>query len=117
MDNKEIFARNLQYYMDLHKKSRRDVSHALGVSYYTFTDWIKGKKYPRMDKVELLADYFGIQKSDLIEDKSVEEKEKPVTDDGLTESQRKLIDFAKGLSDDQADKVLRLMKSIVAFDE
>ena len=117
MDIKGIFAKNLQWYMDQNGKTRRDVCDALGFNYYTFTDWIKGKKYPRMDKVEMLADYFGIQKSDLIEDKSAEEKEKPVTDDGLTESQQKLIDFAKGLSDDQADKVLRLMKSIVAFDE
>ena len=117
MDIKGIFAKNLQWYMDQNGKTRRDVCDALGFSYYTFTDWIKGKKYPRMDKVEMLADYFGIQKSDLIEDRPVEEKEKPVIDDGLTESQRKLIDFAKGLSEDQADKVLQLMKSIVAFDE
>lgn len=45
------------------------------------------------------------------------EEEKPVTEDGLTENQRKLIDFAERLSDDQAEKVLRLMQSILAFDE
>ena len=45
------------------------------------------------------------------------EEEKPVTKDGLTENQRKLIDFAEQLSDDQAEKVLRLMQSILAFDE
>lgn len=76
MDNKSIFASNLQEQMDLHNKTRRDVCDALGFSYYTFTDWVKGKKYPRMDKVEMLADYFGIQKSDLIEKKMTEETEK-----------------------------------------
>lgn len=45
------------------------------------------------------------------------EEEKPVNDDGLTESQRELIAFAMTLSEDQAGKVLQLMKSIVAFDE
>ena len=45
------------------------------------------------------------------------EEEKPVNDDGLTENQRVLIDFAKTLSDEQAGKVLQLMKSILAFDE
>lgn len=74
MDNKTIFARNLQKYMDLNGKTRRDVCDALGFSYYTFTDWVKGKKYPRMDKVEMLANYFGIQKSDLIEEKEISEK-------------------------------------------
>lgn len=74
MDNKSIFASNLQKYMDLNGKTRRDVCDALGFSYYTFTDWVKGKKYPRMDKVEMLANYFGIQKSDLIEDNDIFEK-------------------------------------------
>jgi transcriptional regulator with XRE-family HTH domain len=75
MDNKNIFARNLQMYMDSNGKSRKEVSEALGVSYYTFTDWVTGKKYPRMDKVEKLALYFGVKKSDLIEDRSQEQLE------------------------------------------
>lgn len=73
MDNKERFSRNLKYYMDLNKKSRKDVADAIGVSYFTFTDWVKGKTYPRMDKVEILAKYFGIKISDLVETKSIEE--------------------------------------------
>jgi repressor LexA len=100
--------------MDINKKSRRDVSEAIGVSYYTFTDWVNGKKYPRMDKVEKLADYFGILKSDLIEDK----KEKSVTqeDDGLTENQRILMEFAKSVPDDKAAMVLKVIQSIVESD-
>lgn len=76
MGNKNIFASNLQKYMDLNKVSRRELSNALDVSYYTITSWVNGSKYPRMDKVEMLADYFGILKSDLIEEKLTEEKEK-----------------------------------------
>lgn len=115
MNNKSIFAENLKKYMDEKNVSRRELCAALDFSYYTVSDWVNGKKYPRMDKVEILANYFGIQKSDLIEEKQVEEK--PVSDDGLTESQRVLIDFAKTLSEEQAGKILQLMKSIVAFDE
>lgn len=72
MDNKDIFASNLQKYMERNDKSRTDIAEALGISYYTVTDWVKGKKYPRMDKVERLAKYFGIKKSDLIEKKTIE---------------------------------------------
>lgn len=72
MDNKNIFASNLQRYMKLNDKTRRDISEALGVSYFTVTAWANGSKYPRMDKVEMLANYFGIQKSDLIEEKTIE---------------------------------------------
>ena len=72
MDNKEIFANNLNFYMNKNGKSRKDVSEAIGVSYFTYTDWVNGKKYPRMDKVEKLAKYFNIKISDLIEKKSIE---------------------------------------------
>ena len=72
MNNKDIFSYNLRYYMDLNGKSRKDVADAIGVSYFTFTDWYKGKTYPRMDKVELLAKYFGIKISDLVEKKTIE---------------------------------------------
>lgn len=85
MDNKNIFARNLQMYMDMNGKSRKDVSDALGVSYYTFTDWVNGKKYPRMDKVEKLAQYFGILKSDLIEERTPDHFEMQKKNDILSD--------------------------------
>ena len=69
MDNKNVFASNLKRYMEVKGKSRNDISEALGISYFTVSDWVNGKKYPRMDKVEMLANYFGVQKSDLIEKK------------------------------------------------
>lgn len=71
--------------MELKGKSRRDVCAALGFSYYTFSDWVNGKKYPRMDKVEMLADYFGILKSDLIEERTEEHREMQKKNDILTD--------------------------------
>ncbi len=70
LGNKEIMAKNIQYYMDKYGKSRQDMCDALGVKYTTFTDWVKGNSYPRIDKIELMANYFGITKADLVEDHS-----------------------------------------------
>lgn len=70
LGNKRIMAKNIQHYMELNHKSRIDMCEALGVKYTTFTDWINGNTYPRIDKIELMANYFGINKSDLIEDSS-----------------------------------------------
>ena len=75
MDNKDIFSRNLRYQMEQHNKSYQDISDALGISYFTVTSWANGSKYPRMNKVEQLAEYFGILKSDLIEEKTEEHRE------------------------------------------
>jgi len=67
LGNKEIMANNIKYYMDIAKKDRSDVCADLGIKYTTFSDWVTGKKYPRIDKIEALANYFGVEKSDLIE--------------------------------------------------
>ena len=74
--NKQIFARNLVRYIEKSGKSQKDLAEIVGVAASTFNDWCKAKKYPRIDKIELLANYFGIQKSDLIEEKLTDEKEK-----------------------------------------
>ena len=74
--SKEVFAKNLKHYMDLSEKNQKDVAEIVGVTAPTFNEWINGKKYPRIDKIQKLADYFGILKSDLIEEKMTEEKEK-----------------------------------------
>lgn len=68
LGNKKTMAQNIQYYMKLHNKTRNDICEALGIKYTTFTDWVKGNTYPRIDKIELMANYFGIEKSDLVED-------------------------------------------------
>ena len=70
LGNKKIFAENLQRYMDTKGIDRNGLSDAINVPYTTVTDWLKGKTYPRIDKIELMARYFGISKSDLIEDHS-----------------------------------------------
>ena len=69
LGNKEIFSRNLRTLMQRSGKDCNQVCEDLGFKYTTFTDWYNGNKYPRIDKIELLANYFGVLKSDLIEDK------------------------------------------------
>lgn len=69
LGNKEIFAKNLNYYMSINKKDRNDLARDLNLPYTTITSWCKGEFYPRIDKIQLLANYFSIQKSDLVEDK------------------------------------------------
>lgn len=70
MTIKEIFARNLVTNIQRNKKTQLDIAQYLQVSPAAVSAWCKGQKMPRMDKIERLANYFGIQKSDLIEDKS-----------------------------------------------
>ena len=75
-ENKKIMARNIKRYMDQKGVTNQQLCEDLGFKYTTFLDWIKAVTYPRIGKIEAMADYFGILKSDLIEEKMTEEKEK-----------------------------------------
>ena len=73
LGNKGVMAQNIKYYMNLHKKERNDICKDLGIKYTTLTDWINGKTYPRIDKIEAMAQYFGISKADLVEEQNKSE--------------------------------------------
>ena len=73
-EQKEIFQKNLLKYISTSGKMQKEIAEAIGVSPQTFNTWCQGIALPRMGKVQLLADYFHINKSDLIERKSSEEE-------------------------------------------
>ena len=68
VENREIMARNIKYYLNIKEVSAAEICEALNIKPNTFSYWVNGKSYPRIDKIELMAQYFGISKSDLVED-------------------------------------------------
>lgn len=104
--NKEVMARNLAYYVSKSGKTQKELSAIVGVATSTFNDWMRAKKYPRIDKIEILSEYFGCLKSDLIEDKT----KQPVENE-LSEVKRALIDLVEGLSESEAAVLLASLKS------
>lgn len=111
-ENKQVMAKNIRRYMEKKGVTNQQLCDALGFKYTTFLDWIKGVTYPRIGKIEAMANYFGCEKSDLIEDK----KNKPNENEGLSKNMLALIDFAKTVPEDKAEMILRVMKSIVEAD-
>ena len=104
--NKETFAKNLAYYLSLCGKEQKEVAEDIGVATSTFNDWAKGKNYPRIDKIEKLANYLGIKKSDLIEDKKITPEETK-----LTEGEKMLLDLFRQVPEDQQQLVLGMIRA------
>ena len=48
LGNKEIFAKNLKYYMDYYNKDRNKICEELNIPYTTFADWYNAVTYPRI---------------------------------------------------------------------
>ena len=68
-DIKIIFSRNLSNQLYEKNKTQADICKRLGVSSATASDWCNGKKLPRLDKIQTICNWLGIEKSDLLEEK------------------------------------------------
>lgn len=124
LGNKNIFSDNLKYYMTLYNKDRRKICSDLNLKYSTLRDWVNGNNYPRIESIELLANYFGISKSDLIEKKdnliSDIEKGAKLTEQIMSLSnndiERELLVSCTMLDPNQQQLVLNMVKELLKKD-
>lgn len=119
--SKEVFAKNLRRYMEIKGISQKELAVIVGVSAPTINEWIKSKKYPRIDKIEILSNYFGCLKSDLIEEKTEEQLNMEKKNDILTDiiltlrEDGELLDIVESLTKLDADKRTAIKSLISAF--
>lgn len=112
--NKEVFARNLSYYLKRCGRDQKEVAETVGVAPSTFNEWIKAKKYPRIDKIEILANYFGVLKSDLIEEPK---KKNSPSEPSLTEGESILLDLFRRVPEDKQELVLQMIRVALGTQE
>ena len=108
LGNKEIFAKNLAYYLEKSGRDQKEVAEVVGVAPSTFNEWMKAKKYPRIDKIEILANYFGILKSDLIE--IVSEDGYSPSEPVLTEGEKTMLELFRLIPEDRQPEALDLLR-------
>ena len=106
VENKEIFANNLSFYMEQKGVDRNTLCADLDLKYTTVRDLLKGITYPRIGKIELLANYFNINKSDLIENKISTAQ----PSDSLLEE---ITNTARKLNTDNKKIVLRMSEDLL----
>lgn len=106
LGNKEIFSRNLRRYISQSGKTQKEIAKAVGVGQSTFCDWVNGRIYPRMNKVQLLAEYFGIKKSDLVEDVNFSKSE-------ISDKQQELIDLFQQVPDEKKEFLLKMIQAAI----
>lgn len=119
--SKEVFAKNLNYHMERKGINQKELAEIVGVSAPTVNEWLKAKKYPRIDKIEILANYFGILKSDLIEEKSEEHLEMQKENNTITDvvlrmtNDSDFFDLIKTLNDLDSEKISSFKQMLSVF--
>ena len=111
---KEIFAKNLNYFMERTGTTQADICRTIGVSSATASDWCAGKKYPRTDKIQQLADLLGVRFSALTTEAGPEDYEYQLRLEALHQNSklRMLFDIQMGLKPQSLDAVTAVVKEI-----
>lgn len=97
---RKILSENLEQLMKQNNITQIELSEAIGVSQSTISNWIKEIKYPRIGKVEELAEYFNVPKSRITERQDVAKEEQDtiaahLDGDDFTEDEiKKIREFA-----------------------
>lgn len=119
LGNKKVFADNLRYYISKTGVLKKDVAKAAKVCQSTITDWLNSRSYPRMDRMQLLAEFLGVQISDLVEERSVDnkyylQKEAKMIANDLAKDPAALVMFQKfqTLSDSNKALVMAMVASL-----
>jgi len=68
-DARKIFAANLRRLLEKRGYDQVILAQHMNISSSTASDWCTGKKYPRIDRVQQLADWLGVLKSELTEER------------------------------------------------
>lgn len=68
LEQRMIFKKNINRLIDKSPYNQKEIAEQLGVSPQTLNTWTQGKAIPRMGKIQLLADFFQVDKTDLLED-------------------------------------------------
>ena len=110
--NKPVMAANIKYYMREKGVNAKELSKALDVPYTTVLSWTKAEYYPRIDKIEKMSDYFGILKSDLIED-----KQKQPAHGELSYKKREFIKRIEGMSEAQLDRLEQILALVESTEQ
>lgn len=112
---KEIFAKNLNYFMAKTKTSQADICKALGVSSATASDWCNGNKYPRTDKIQQLADLLGVRFSTLTTENGLEDYEDQQRLEALHHNPRLglLFDHSRKMKQEDVDFMIQMAERIL----
>ena len=111
---REIYVRNLRYLMNARGISQADICRELGMSSTTVSDWCTGKKYPRVDAMQRLADLLGVLFSTLTTEGGLQDFEDQQRIEVLHENPtlRLLFDKQRKLDETDLNAVLAVVNAI-----
>ena len=101
----QIIANNISSLLQVQGKSQSDLADYMDVSQATVSNWCKGIKIPRMNKIDMIAVFFKVKRSYILEEHANEyipcQEDLPailhLMEQLNDEGQEKVVEYAEGL--------------------
>lgn len=100
---------NIKLLREQYGLSQKELGQIAGVSDKAVSTWEQGIKEPRMGAIQKIADHFGIQKSNIIEDNGLQSQSAPIN--SLQPTKKVPKDLKKILEDEEVTLNGRMMSS------
>jgi len=111
-----IIAQNIVRYMEIKGLNQADIAEYVGVTQASVSNWCKGVKMPRMDKIDKLCELFGCSRTDLFddgedhaEDELLAAMERAFND---RPEMRVLFSIANDASAEDVEKTIKILKTL-----
>ena len=105
---------NIKLLREQYGLSQKELGQIAGVSDKAVSTWEQGIKEPRMGAIQKIADHFGIQKSNIIEDNGLQCQSVPLTP---RDERQIAADLEKMLADLDSKNAMAAMGGTVEDDE
>ena len=112
---KEIFVRNLKYLMEARGITQADICREMDVSSATVSNWCTGQKFPRVDKLQRIAEILGVNHSMLITEDGLKDYEDQMRLEALHQDPRLglLFDHTRKMKKEDVDFMIQMAKKIL----
>jgi transcriptional regulator with XRE-family HTH domain len=110
LGNKEVFSANLTYYLAQKDVMQKDLAKYLGISQASVNDWIKKRTYPRMDKLQMTAEFLGVQMTDLVEPRN---KVSTANDKRISDKEQLVLDLFHQIPDGNKEIALKMLQTLI----
>lgn len=69
MRQRKILSNNIQALLDSRGRTQTEMARDLNFAETTVSSWIRCERYPRIDRIQQMADYFNVRRSDITDEK------------------------------------------------
>ena len=107
----KVIAKNLKRIAYEHQKTQADIARDLRLNPGTVSSWMVGTRIPRMDKIDMLCNYFNCSRAEIMEEEPTSRRE------SVTTQERELLHLFRKLSAEGRTAALNTLRGFQTVSE